>query len=526
VTPADQTLLERLVRELEAAQAEGRPLPEPTPLRGHRRLCVGMATYDDFDGVWFTIQAIRLFHPEVAGDLAFLVIDNHPEGPAAADLKALDSAIPCLRYVPFRGYRGTAVRDFIFREADAEIVCCVDSHVLLKAGALAALLEWFDTHPDSRDLLQGPLLGDDLGDPLATHFDPEWGANMYGRWGLDERIGRPDAAPFEIGMQGLGVFTCRREAWPGLNPRFRGFGGEEGYLHEKVRRGGGRILCHPAVAWSHRFARTGQPRYPTSWEAVLRNYLIGWNELGWDTASIEAHFAEQFEGFGAGATFPGVLERTRREAANPLSFFDAIFCLNVDSDTARWTAAHRRHEQLGIAWQVERYPAIATPGNHHRGCALSFRAMIADARRRGYEHLLVLEDDAVFIDDTLAVMSEVARELPVIEWDLCYLGACVWSQVFPLVPGSGVLQECGPVTCTHAVAVHRRAFDRILADIPSDPDAFDSWLAGWEAVDQYLRGQILDGTLRALITTPRVASQPSLLAYESADLELARRYAI
>jgi len=28
-----------------------------------------MATYDDFDGVYFTIQAIRLFHPEVAGDI-------------------------------------------------------------------------------------------------------------------------------------------------------------------------------------------------------------------------------------------------------------------------------------------------------------------------------------------------------------------------------------------------------------------------------------------------------------------------
>jgi hypothetical protein len=26
-----------------------------------RRLCVGMATYDDFDGVWFTVQAIGMY---------------------------------------------------------------------------------------------------------------------------------------------------------------------------------------------------------------------------------------------------------------------------------------------------------------------------------------------------------------------------------------------------------------------------------------------------------------------------------
>ena len=28
-------------------------------------LTIGMATYDDYDGVYFTTQAIRLYHPEV-----------------------------------------------------------------------------------------------------------------------------------------------------------------------------------------------------------------------------------------------------------------------------------------------------------------------------------------------------------------------------------------------------------------------------------------------------------------------------
>jgi hypothetical protein len=51
-----------------------------------------MATFDDFDGVWFTIQAlrIRMFHAEVADQLAFVIVDNHPEGPVAPDLKQLD----------------------------------------------------------------------------------------------------------------------------------------------------------------------------------------------------------------------------------------------------------------------------------------------------------------------------------------------------------------------------------------------------------------------------------------------------
>jgi hypothetical protein len=501
-------------------------MPELTTPCEPRHLCVGMATFDDFDGVWFTIQAIRLFHPEVTDRLAFLIVDNHPEGAAAASLKALENWIPFLRYVPFHGYCGTSVRDLIFREADADIVCCVDSHVLLQPGALAALVRWFDDHPDSGDLIQGPLLGDGLDGPTASHFEPVWGAGMYGQWALDKRVAEPEGEPFEIGMQGLGLFACRREAWPGLNPRFRGFGGEEGYLHEKVRRAGGRVLCHPAVGWAHRFTRPAGPPYPTSWEDRLRNYLIGWSEIGWDTTTVEAHFREEFEKMGIASNFEEVLEKTTREATSPFSFFDGIFCLNLDSATERWAESKRRHERLDIAWQVERFSAVATPENHHRGTTLSFRQMIAEARRRGYEHVLILEDDAIFIDDAVAVMKAAAAELVSLEWDLCYLGACVWSLKFPFLPGSGVLQECGPVTCAHAVAVHRRAFDRILADIPAAGEEFDQWLSELLACDQYLWRRIADGTFRAVITSPRLATQPFLLNWGSADRELAERYVI
>ena len=125
-------------------------------------LCVGMATHGDFDGVWFTIQALRMYHPEVCDELSFVVIDNDPSGPTAEALRAIGKQVPRYRYVPFGGYSGTAVRDLVFREADADVVCCVDSHVLLAPGALEALRDWFGAHPDSLDLLQGPMLHDNL----------------------------------------------------------------------------------------------------------------------------------------------------------------------------------------------------------------------------------------------------------------------------------------------------------------------------------------------------------------------------
>ena len=41
-----------------------------------KKLTVGMATHDDFNGVYFTIQSIRLFHKEVLDDIEFVIIDT------------------------------------------------------------------------------------------------------------------------------------------------------------------------------------------------------------------------------------------------------------------------------------------------------------------------------------------------------------------------------------------------------------------------------------------------------------------
>jgi hypothetical protein len=482
-----------------------------------------MATYDDFDGVFFTVQAIRMYQTEVLDDISFLVLDNHPEGPASNDLKSLDDRIPHLRYFPFRGFRSTAARDLIFREADADIVVCLDSHVLLRPGSLRVLLDFFDAKPDSRDLVHGPLLGDSLDNVVGSHFSAEWGGGMYGRWDTDDRAKDPDGPPFEIEMQGLGVFACRRDAWPGFNPRFRGFGGEEGYIHEKVRRSGGRVLCLPALGWAHRFARPSGPPYRPTWEDRVRNYRIGWGELNWDVTAMEAHFREHLED-AEGAEV--ILGQTARQVDNPFTHFDAIFCLNLDRAQDRWEAMQERFRALDIGWRVERFPAVETPDNHHRGVALSFRAMIAEAKHRGYENVVVFEDDAVFLDDTLPILRNALADLAGRPWDLFYLGGCVHGRTYPFAENSTVLQRPSILTCTHAVAFNHTAFDQLLAEIPADNDGLDGWLDDYVALDQYLPRRIDDGGFEAFVVHPRVASQPALTQYADADLEWQDRYTI
>jgi hypothetical protein len=264
-------------------------IPEATPRKEPKKITIGMATFDDYDGVYFSLQAIRLYHPEILNDVEFLVIDNHPDGPCATALKALENAIPNYRYVPKGDVSGTAIRDCVFAEASGEIVLCMDCHVFIVPGALQRLIAFCDADPGSKDLLQGPLVYDDL-KAISTHFDPEWRGGMYGVWSNSPAGADPDNMPFEITMQGLGLFVCRREAWPGFNPAFRGFGGEEGYIHQKIRQRGGRVVCLPFLRWMHRFSRPMGVPYPNRWEDRIRNYLIGFGELGWDTAPIAEHF--------------------------------------------------------------------------------------------------------------------------------------------------------------------------------------------------------------------------------------------
>src|SRR5436305_1926863 len=43
-------------------------------------ITVGMAVFDDFNGVYFSIQALRLYHAEAMRRAEIVVVDNNPEG--------------------------------------------------------------------------------------------------------------------------------------------------------------------------------------------------------------------------------------------------------------------------------------------------------------------------------------------------------------------------------------------------------------------------------------------------------------
>ena len=83
----------------------------------------------------------------------------------------------------------------MFREAQGEAVLCCDSHVLFAPGAIRRLKEYYREHPDCPDLLQGPLVYDDL-ETISTHLDPSGGPRCGGFGQTDPRGQDPEGEPF------------------------------------------------------------------------------------------------------------------------------------------------------------------------------------------------------------------------------------------------------------------------------------------------------------------------------------------
>jgi hypothetical protein len=242
-------------------------------------LTIGMATYDDYDGVYFSIQALRMYHPILKNiEHEFIVIDNNPDGNHGQEVKNLIGWLGGRgRYIPYKDRTSTAVRNEIFTNASGKYTISMDCHVFIESGGIDKLLEYYAANENCKDIIQGPLIYDDLQN-YATEFAPEWRGDMYGTWHTNNQ-GHDSGLPFEIPMMGLGVFSCETKNWVGFNPHFKGFGGEEGYIHEKFRKNGGKAMCIPQLKWLHRFGRPSGVKYPLILEDRIWNYFVGWLEL-------------------------------------------------------------------------------------------------------------------------------------------------------------------------------------------------------------------------------------------------------
>ncbi|MBL8577432.1 MAG: glycosyltransferase family 25 protein [Mesorhizobium sp.] len=200
-------------------------------------------------------------------------------------------------------------------------------------------------------------------------------------------------------------------------------------------------------------------------------------------------------GIQAGGTLP-----------NPFDWFGGIFYINLDDRPDRRQALRLQLSQLGIEKKCSRFPAIKTPDNHHVGCALSHRALIAESRRRELKTVLVLEDDVLFHRKTILLLQNMLKELETVEWDLFYFGGHTWGEEKARIPGCKSLRTPLAITTTHAIAYNHTAFDRFLDVLPETHDQMKLWLDRWKGFDRYLN----KSSFRKVVADPMIAMQEEL----------------
>ena len=123
--------------------------------------------------------------------------------------------------------------------------------------------------------------------------------------------------------------------------------------------------------------------------------------------------------------------------------------------------------------------------NHHIGCSLSLCGIVAGVARRRLSNILVSEDDATFLNDTLYHLSCSVHELERQYRHLFCVEAYRWGRALPLADGYTALEIAQDVTCTLTLAHNASVFPRILAEVPKSTKAMIAWIDRHRGFDQY-----------------------------------------
>ena len=140
-----------------------------------------------------------------------------------------------------------------------------------------------------------------------------------------------------------------------------------------------------------------------------------------------------------------------------IEYFDKVYCICMVDRPLKQEYLLSQLAKFYPAVEPVIFNAIDTRylKNHHIGCALSHRAIIQEAKSKGYKNILVFEEDAVLHVDFKNIFNANIQELKNVEWDILYLGACVWNpkppkppRQFDLVEGCSHLRVLTRSTCT------------------------------------------------------------------------------
>lgn len=168
------------------------------------------------------------------------------------------------------------------------------------------------------------------------------------------------------------------------------------------------------------------------------------------------------------------------------TFVDRIFIINIDARTDKYEQIVADLEARGIQ-NYERFSAIVpksydTPaikalynasyfGQGVVGCKLSHIQVIKLAKARGYNSILILEDDALFKPNFEHLIHKVITESERVDWDMLYLGAN-HKQRGDFC--TSTLKRCTEAYTTSSYIIRSLIYDHVIdsINIPVEIDTF------------------------------------------------------
>lgn len=153
-----------------------------------------------------------------------------------------------------------------------------------------------------------------------------------------------------------------------------------------------------------------------------------------------------------------------------LDYFEAIFCINLDSRPDRWKNVQKEFDKIGIKDKVMRLPGVVYVDLNGKilpaiGCHISHASCIHTAKLLQAKNCLIFEDDVQFLPNFLDVVPQAIKELDAIGWDMFYLGANLERPCYQVTDH---LSKLTFAYSTHAYAINGLMFD-MIQDINADP---------------------------------------------------------
>lgn len=159
------------------------------------------------------------------------------------------------------------------------------------------------------------------------------------------------------------------------------------------------------------------------------------------------------------------------------SYFEKIYCINLDRATERWEKCVEQFDNLNI--KVERFSAIEPSEGINNllkgeiGCMRSHFEIIKKAKELNLKNVFIFEDDVQLVDGFNEKYAEYVKEVPE-NWDFIYFGG---NHLGGLQKKSEHVYKMIHTYTTHAIGIKNTMFDLILNNLPNEQHQVDVYYA-------------------------------------------------